>query len=119
MDEHEVRPRALQARDRLLAAVDGAVVDDPEQNTRCADAYGSLFITSATSASRASLLIFGSQRPNSPRAGSGTSIAAMYASVPHRRYSCSTSPGRPAPGATRGWRRSSACSWVFSSALTT
>jgi hypothetical protein len=32
--EHEVRPGAVEAVDRVLAAVDGAVVDDPEHALR-------------------------------------------------------------------------------------
>jgi len=63
VDQGEVGPCALQSVDRGSAAVGGAVV--ATQNTRRAEAYGSVVITWSTSRPNGAMPVVGSQRPNS------------------------------------------------------
>ena len=62
VDEDQVAPAALEPVDRALAAVVGAVVDDPEDAPR--GGVGLLVITCPTSRSNGSIPPLGSLRPN-------------------------------------------------------
>src|SRR5215218_3001929 len=108
---HAPSSRAIEAWPRWLEPLSTI------QNTRVAEAYGSVVMTCSTSLPKGSMPVDGSQRPNS-RAWC-TSQAARYASAPPRSYSCSTRIALAAAGGSVRWQRQRAWMEVFSSAETT
>ncbi len=101
MDEPQVLVTALKPVDRCLAAGEDPL--STTQNTRLADAYGSLPITSSTSRPKGTMPVLSSHLPNS--LARWTFYATRYCSAPARSYSCSMRSAQDVDAGRVGWQR--------------